>query len=1215
MKMLKFVTFSLLLMMIAGVVHAGFVSPGLERQMSSMEKSDMVKVLVVMSQQADIRALNWELHDAKATNEVRHHTVMQTLRNQSKESQTRLLADLEANKAGGAILGFTSHWIVNSIVVVGTVDAIRELAARPDVERVEADLVVELIEPLPSNKYQDKDIQGIGITPGVVSIGARRVWDELGIDGTGVIVGELDTGVDGSHPALQANWRGNFAPVDECWLDAANLGHSTPQDTHGHGSHTMGTVMGLAPDDTIGVAPGALWIASNIINSGAGTSFDNGVIASFEFMTDPDGDPFTTEDVPAVVQNSWGVNESFAGYYDCDSRWWDAIDNCEAAGVVVTWSAGNEGSGPESLRSPADRAASPGNCFSVGSTQHSAPFTISSFSSRGPSGCGGEFAMKPEICAPGSDIYSVAAGGGYTSMSGTSMAGPHIAGVVALMRASNPNVDVITVKEVLMNTAVDLGTPGEDNTYGHGFVDAYAAVLAVMGGIGTVEGVITDSGTGLPIEGVQVKKVGAPNVTQTDENGFYSMTLPIGVFDFEFSYFGYNTTVSSIEILEDATVNGDQALVALPNSILSGYVYGPDSVIVPGATVEALGTPIAAAVADANGFYSLSLPSGAGTFYNVRARASGLGHLTENIEFAGDLTFDFNLPELFADDFESADFTTYWWEQGANPWVISTNDPQEGLYCAASGSIGDNSESELSITMDVVNADVVNFWYKVSSEATYDFLRFLVDGSLVEAWSGEVNWTQYSHSVSPGVHTFTWQYKKDANTTGGDDAAYIDFVEFPEHVAPGVAVIDLSANSFNATVAVDGSEDQALTIGNIGTETLTYSVTLVEGGGAEKTFSTVPFKEFAKGEVDDRDAVSPLTGFGGPDGFGYSWTDSDEAGGPVYNWIDISGSGNAGPSGDDQSVSYPLGFTFNYYGVDFTSIQVCTNGFLSFNSTSTSYSNQGMPNAADPNNMLAPLWDDLNPSAAGNIYYETIGNQFIVSYVGVPHYSNGGPETFQVILDADGSIVFQYATFDTGDSSTIGIENGAGDDGLEVSFNSSYGHDELAIRFATAPPMTWVTANPAAGSVAVDGSAVVNLHFDASGLSAGFYYATMFVSSNDPDNSLLELPVIMEVTDGVSGVNDGLPTVVHLSGAVPNPFNPMTEIKFSLPRDSFVQLNVYDVSGRLVSRLISENKSAGAHSVRWMGRDDAGKSVASGTYFMRLHTGGETSVKSMVLVR
>ncbi len=98
-------------------------------------------------------------------------------------------------------------------------------------------------------------------------------------------------------------------------------------------------------------------------------------------------------------------------------------------------------------------------------------------------------------------------------------------------------------------------------------------------------------------------------------------------------------------------------------------------------------------------------------------------------------------------------------------------------------------------------------------------------------------------------------------------------------------------------------------------------------------------------------------------------------------------------------------------------------------------------------------------------------------------------------------------------------------------------------------------------------------------------------------------------------MGDGLPNVMHLTGAVPNPFNPQTDIKFSLPRDASVQLKLYDVSGRLVRSLVNETMTAGAHSVRWTGRDDAGKSVASGTYFMRLVANGETSVKSMVLVR
>jgi len=196
----------------------------------------------------------------------------------------------------------------------------------------------------------------------------------------------------------------------------------------------------------------------------------------------------------------------------------------------------------------------------------------------------------------------------------------------------------------------------------------------------------------------------------------------------------------------------------------------------------------------------------------------------------------------------------------------------------------------------------------------------------------------------------------------------------------------------------------------------------------------------------------------------------------------------------------------------------------------------------------------------------------------------------------------------------VGIENGAGDDGLEIVANAPYLHDELAIRLATEPPLTWATVSPDAGTVGIDGSTDVTLHFDATDLAAGTYLAMLVVDSNDPASGLLELPVTLTVTDGLSAAQ-GLPNVLQLMGAVPNPFNPMTDIKFSLPHEARVSLKIYDISGRLVQDLVHENMAAGEHSVRWMGRDNAGKSVASGTYFVRLVAGSETSVKSMVLVR
>ena len=280
-----------------------------------MSGDDEIKVLVVMKDQVDVRSLDWELHDTKASMETRHRVVVEELQKAAHISQRDLLADLDAKAASGEVRGYTPHWLVNGVVVVTTVNGVKALAERDDVDVVEADLVVELIEPVKSEKTVSAD-KAIGIAPGVVDVGARRVWDELGIDGTGAIVGVLDTGVDGAHAALSSNWRGNFAPASECWLDAAGLGDATPVDQHYHGTHVMGTITGLAPDDTIGVAPGALWIASNVINMSAGSAFDNAVITSLEFMANPDGDVNTTADLPAVVQNSWGVNENFSGYYD-----------------------------------------------------------------------------------------------------------------------------------------------------------------------------------------------------------------------------------------------------------------------------------------------------------------------------------------------------------------------------------------------------------------------------------------------------------------------------------------------------------------------------------------------------------------------------------------------------------------------------------------------------------------------------------------------------------------------------------------------------------------------------------------------------------------------------------------------------------------------------------------------------------------------------------
>ncbi len=804
-------------LLLAGNAWAGVIAPGLEYQMQSLSGDDEVKVLVVMSDQPDIAGIHQQLHASRATRQLRHETVLGALQDAAARSQGALLDDLANRQRGGGIRGFTPHWLVNAVVVVGTVDAIRELALRDDVVAIEPDLKVELIEPLKAEKATPPGgYRGIGITPGVVAVGARRVWNELGIDGTGVIVANMDTGVDGSHPALASRWRGLVAPASECWLDNSGQGSPNfPVDYGRHGTHVMGTITGQAPDDTIGVAPGALWIATNTIDQGVSTEFDNDVIQALEFFTDPDGNPGTTDDVPCVVQNSWGTFEGL-GYPDCYSYWWTAMDNCEAAGVVLTWSAGNEGPTSGSLRSPADRADSPYNAFSVGSTQNYAPYAISDFSSRGPSNCGGPYAMKPEICAPGSNIYSSVPGGGYEGgWDGTSMAGPHVAGVVALMCAANPDLDHETIKQVMMETAIDKGVAGEDNTYGHGFIDAYEAVLAVMGGLGTVSGTVTDAGTGLPLVGVRVGVIDRPTSKVTGADGSFQFMLPVGAWTLTFEVFGYGDESLVVSVIENETVDGSVAMTALPSAVLSGVVHDYEGALVSGATIQVLDTPIDPVQSGGDGSYSIVMPSGA--TYDVLARAAGYGAHQRTVDFQGNTTLNFTLPELTAEDFETAGFVAYPWVMGGDAdWIIDSVNPYEGSYSARSGNVGDQQDSEMEVTLDVVASSDISFWYKVSSEATYDFLRFYIDGGQIVSWSGIVGWTQFTYPVATGTHTFKWAYTKDYSVSTGDDSGWVDFIEFPTLGEPAFPSVTVTPPSIEETLAPGDVELTSITVSNVG---------------------------------------------------------------------------------------------------------------------------------------------------------------------------------------------------------------------------------------------------------------------------------------------------------------------------------------------------------------------------------------------------------------
>lgn len=326
--------------------------------------------------------------------------------------------------------------------------------------------------------------------------------------------------------------------------------------------------------------------------------------------------------------------------------------------------------------------------------------------------------------------------------------------------------------------------------------------------------------------------------------------------------------------------------------------------------------------------------------------------------------------------------------------------------------------------------------------------------------------------------------------------------------------------------------------------------------------------------------------FTGPDAYGYYAYSNDDSiftQAPVYDWFEIEGLGtDIGATGSEYTLTVNLPFTFKYYGIDYTELRINTDGWIAFGSgTQTHWNNAPLPNNDAVNNMVAVFWDDLYSDTypEGDIYYyfDNANHRFIVEWDSIGHYHDGADpttEVFQAILydpayyftpTGDGEIIFQYKLVSNGASCTVGIENQAQDVALMLVYNNDYDttattirHD-FAVKFTTMPPF-------------------ITLEDDAPG-------------------------------------KDFEPDGYNLEQNHPNPFSDITSIRFTIPKQCHIKLEIYDVSGQLINSLYEGKQEAGKHFVEWNGLNNAGVRVSPGVYFYRFQTEGYVKTRKLFILR
>lgn len=470
--------------------------------LAELELGATTEVIIAFKEQANLNAA-YQLKTKKAKGQFVYEEVQKV----SIRSQVAVKEILN-----GAGQSYKSLAIVNAILVQLDLNLAKKIAG---------ELTVKNIQPNPWTVFDapvlDRTIannaRGGDVEWGISNIQADLVWN-MGFEGAGVVVGGQDTGYEWDHPAIKEkyrgwdgesvdhnfNWHDSIHEIDSLHNDPVispennpcGLDSSVPCDDHNHGTHTVGTMVGgqdvAAGENKIGVAPLAKWIGCRNMERGWGSPAS--YIECFDWFlapTDLNGENADPDAAPHVINNSWGCPPVEGCNADNFELMETALNALKASGVVVVVSAGNSGPGCNSVDDP---SAIFEGAFTIGASN--SRDSIAGFSSRGAVAVDGSFRLKPNVVAPGVGVRSSIRGGNYATWNGTSMAGPHVAGAVALIISAAPHLagQVDTIEAILEATTLQIISeqdcdqfPGRaipNTTYGYGRIDVFSAVMRAL---------------------------------------------------------------------------------------------------------------------------------------------------------------------------------------------------------------------------------------------------------------------------------------------------------------------------------------------------------------------------------------------------------------------------------------------------------------------------------------------------------------------------------------------------------------------------------------------------------------------------------------------------------------------------------------------------------------------------------------------------------------